>query len=272
MTEAPRKRHDGERPELYRRRRQPLAHRRKSMFVALVRPLLTALMLVATPAAAAYWAATTPYLEIGVVEVSGTERVSEAWVREALAGLHGEHILRTGFDEVWPRLASHEWIRDVALRKELPDCLHVLIEERHPAAILRLRGELWFVERDATVIARYDPSLENDRLLILDAPVGSRYELVPALDLAAAWRRANPPWSGPIVEIEIVSEEDFRVHTADLDFPVLASPGALEPGLERLSWLLPELDRRYEAIASVDIRYSRQIVFQPAARPQTEEG
>ena len=272
MTEAPRVQREAERAEHYRRRRQPLSHRRKPLLVALARPLLTALLLVATPAAAAYWAATTPYLEISRIEISGTERVSAAWVGEALAGLEGRHLLRVGFDEVRPRLANHGWIRDVALRKELPDCLHVLIEERRPAAILRLRGELWFVERDATVIARYDPRLEDETLVVLDAPVGSRFELVPALDLAAEWRRLDPPWSGPIVEIEIVSEEDFRVHTAGLDFPVLVSPGRLASGLDRLSWLLPELDRRYPAIASVDIRYSRQIVFQPAASPQTEEG
>ena len=57
-----------------------------------------------------------------------------------------------------------------------------------------------------------------------------------------------------------------------LDFPVMASLEGLESGLDRLSWLLPELERRYAAIASVDIRFSRQIVFEPAAAPRTREG
>ncbi len=272
MTELRPMRDEIERPELYRRRRGPVSHRRKRRLAVLLRPLMTALAVVATPAGAAYWAATTPYLEIAEIEISGTERVSEAWVNEALSGLEGEHLLRTGLDDVRRRLVSHEWIREIALRKELPDQIHVAVEERDPAAVLRIRGELWFVERDATVIARYDPRLVDRELLIVDAPVGARYEVVPALELAAEWRRLNPPWSGPIVEIEIVSDEDFRVHTAGLDFPILVSPGALEAGLARLSWLLPELERRYEAIASVDLRFSRQLVFQPAARPQTEEG
>ncbi len=272
MSELAPMKPDSGRPELYRRRRQAVSHRRQRPLAGLLRPLLAALAVVGTPVAAAWWAATTPYLAIASIEISGTERVSAAWVREALAELEGKHLLATGLEDVRRRLVSHEWIRDISVRKELPDRLHVEVEERRPAAVLRLRGELWFVERDATVIARYDPRLVDGELLTLEAPVGGSYEVAPALELAAEWQRLAPAWSGPITEIEIVSDEDFRVHTAELEFPVLVSPRGLESGLDRLSWLLPELDRRYPAIASVDIRFSRQIVFQPAAKPQTEEG
>jgi cell division protein FtsQ len=261
-----------ERPEQYRRRRAVVPHRRQRLFVRLLRPMLTALALVGIPAAVTYWAATTPYLHIQQVEVAGTERVSAAWVRQALATLEGRHLLHVGLGDVERRLAAHDWIRHVAVRKELPDRLYVEIEERQPAALLRLRGELFYVERDAHVIAACDRTEPDEGLLILDAPTGSEIEVAPALDLAAEWRRLDPSWSGELSEIEIVSEEDFRVHADDLAFPVFVSPGSLERGLERLSWLLPQIDRRYPAVASVDIRFSRQIVIEPAAVPQTEEG
>lgn len=261
-----------ERPEQYRRRRAAVPHRRKRMFVRLLRPLGSALALVGVPAALVFWALTTPYLRIRHVEVAGTERVSAAWADQALAGLEGRHLLHVGLDDVNRRLAAHDWVRHVAVRKELPDRLHVEIEERRPAALLRLRGELFFVERDASVIAPFDARLLAEDLLILDAATGSEIEVAPALDLAAEWRRLAPPWSGELSEIEIVSEEDFRVHAGALAFPVMVSPESLERGLERLSWLLPQIDRRYPAIASVDIRFSRQIVIEPAAVPQTEEG
>jgi cell division septal protein FtsQ len=237
-----------------------------------VRPLLTALALVGIPTALGYWALTTPYLHVRQVQVTGTERVSEAWAARALAGLEGRHLLKIGLDDVERRLAAHRWIRSVAVRKELPESLHVEIEERQPAALLRLRGDLYFVERDANVIAAFDEGLAEGELLIVDAPTGSEIEVAPALDLAAAWREVAPSWSGALSEIEIVSEDDFRVHTDGLAFPVLVSPEGLERGLERLSWLLPQIERRYPAVASVDIRFSRQIVIEPAAVPQTEEG
>jgi len=261
-----------ERPGQYRRRRAVVPHRRRSLFVRLLRPLASALALVGIPAALIYWAVTTPYLQIRQVEVAGTERVSAAWVRQALTALEGRHLLHVGLADVERRLAAHDWIRHVAVRKELPDRLYVEIEERQPAALLRLRGELFYVERDAHVIAACDRREPAEKLLVLDAPTGAEIEVAPALDLAAEWRRLDPPWSGELSEIEIVSEEDFRVHAAGLAFPVFVSPGSLERGLERLSWLLPQIDRRYPAVASVDIRFSRQIVIEPAAVPQTEEG
>ncbi len=258
--------------DMYRRRRSAVAHRRERFVRRLLRPLGNALVVVVVPVAAAYWAATTPYLRVAEIRISGTDRVSPAWVADALAKLEGEHLLGTGLDDVRRRLTSHEWIRDVAVRKELPDRLHVAVEEFRPEALLRIRGELYFVKRDGSVIAEYDERLIDEPLLILEAPVGMRYDVAPALELAADWRRLDPPWSGPISEIEIVGDDDFRVHTEGVGFPMMVSPSTLESGLDRLAWLLPELDRRYAAVDSVDIRFSRQIVFQPAAMPQREEG
>lgn len=262
----------GDRPEEYRRRRAALPHRRQRLFVRLLKPLATALALVGIPTALIYWAITTPYLQIRQIDVVGSHRVSEAWISHALEPLEGRHLLHVGLEDVERRLAAHAWVREVTVRKQLPDLLHVEIEERQPAALLRLRGELFFVERDANVIAAFDERLVQEELLVLDAPTGSEIEVAPALDLAAEWRRLDPPWSGELAEIEIVSEEDFRVRSDGLAFPVFVSPKSLEHGLERLSWLLPQIERRYAAVASVDIRFSRQIVIEPAAVPQTEEG
>lgn len=261
-----------DRVDLYRRRRGVVPHKRRSLLLRLLKPMATALALVGVPALAAAWAVTTPYLEIASIDVAGTQRVSSAWVRHALSGLEGSHLLGTGLADVERQLETHEWIRDIAVRKQLPDRLRVEIDERRPAAVLRLRDELYFVERDAHIIAPYDERLLDRRLLILNAPTGSTYEVAPALDLAARWRELAPPWSGPILEIEIVSDEDFRVHVQNLDFPVVASPAHLERGLERLSRLLPELGRRYPTLEFIDIRLHRQVVFEPAAAPQREEG
>lgn len=258
--------------ELYRRRREAVAHRRRPLAIRLLRPLAGALVIVGIPAVTAWWALTTPWLRVDDLRVSGTHRVSEAWALAALDGLRGRHLLRVELDDVRDRLESHEWIRDVAVRKELPDRLHVAVEERRPAALLEIHGELYFVERDARVIAEYDERLVDEPLLVLEAPVGSSYEVAPALELAAEWRRLDPAWSGPISEIEIVGGDDFRVRAERVGFPVLVSASRLRAGLERLAWLLPELERRYAAVDVVDIRFSRQIVFQPAASPQREEG
>lgn len=264
--------HEQERPELFRRRRFEVAHRRPSLAVRLLRPLLTALVLVGGPTALGVWVVATPLFAVTSIEIAGTDRVAREWVSAALADLEGRHLLWIRLAEVEGRLASHPWVRGVALRKEPPDRLHVTLEERWPAALLRLHGELYFVEEDGHVIAPFESALTATSLPVLQVPAGSPVEIAPALRLAGEWRRLAPAWAGALEEIEILADEDFRVRAAGLPFPVLVALERLETGLERLAWLLPELRRQQPAVASVDVRFSRQIVIQPADEPQREEG
>ncbi|MFP5284167.1 MAG: hypothetical protein ACLGI9_00350, partial [Thermoanaerobaculia bacterium] len=60
-----------------------------------------------------------------------------------------------------------------------------------------------------------------------------------------------------------LGEQDFRLHTGSLRFPLLVTRGQVGPKVKRLTELLPQLDRRYPAIRAVDLRFSRRIVVQP---------
>jgi hypothetical protein len=86
-----------------------------------------------------------------------------------------------------------------------------------------------------------------------------------ALAVAAELGRVRPDWAGALTRIEVLGEEDFRLHTGALRFPLLVSRGQVGPKIRRLEELLPELERRYPSIAAVDLRFSRRIVVQPAA-------
>jgi hypothetical protein len=86
-----------------------------------------------------------------------------------------------------------------------------------------------------------------------------------ALEVAAELGRVRPDWAGALTRIEVLGEEDFRLHTAALRFPLLVTRGQVGPKIRRLEELLPELESRYPSIAAVDLRFSRRIVVQPAA-------
>ena len=84
-----------------------------------------------------------------------------------------------------------------------------------------------------------------------------------ALEVAGELGRAQPSWAGALSKIEVLGEQDFRLHTSALRFPLLVTRGQVGAKVKRLTELLPELDRRYPAIRSVDLRFSRRIVVQP---------
>ena len=81
--------HPSEQPDVYRRRRFVVPHRRRRLAVRLLRPLLTALALVGVPSSLAAWVASSPRFLVTSIDVEGTERVAARWVSEALAGLKG---------------------------------------------------------------------------------------------------------------------------------------------------------------------------------------
>ncbi len=85
-----------------------------------------------------------------------------------------------------------------------------------------------------------------------------------ALRLADQLRRLRPDWTPALSQIDVIDEEDYRLRIDGLPCPLLVRGSRLAENLSRFEQLLPELTRRYAALAGVDLRFSRRIVVQPA--------
>ena len=81
--------------------------------------------------------------------------------------------------------------------------------------------------------------------------------------------RLEPEWESGLSEIEIVGETDFRLFASFLPFPVLVSSDRLEEAVRNLRRFVPEVVRRYPKVGVIDLRFSRQIVIQPAVDPRS---
>ena len=257
--------------ESLRRRQFVAPRRRRSLVAALWRPMLTAVVLVAMPVAAGYWLLTSPRFVLSEVELKGADRVPGEWVFEELGPLRGRHILSLSLPEIEQRLAEHPWIGGADMRKRLPDRLIVEIFERRPTALLRRDGELLYVDRDGEVIEAYDPKGEVD-LVLLSGLTDSVTEIGLALATAHRLGELAPELAAGLSEIEILGAGEFRLHTAELAFPVLVTADRLALELSSFRRYLPEIARRYERLEAVDLRFHRQIVIQPAVMPPSREG
>jgi cell division septal protein FtsQ len=257
----------------FRRRQFQASRSRRSLALRLLKPFLGATALIAVPLAVAAWVLTSPAFALKRIEVSGVERVSAGWVRQALAPLNGRHLLRVRLAEIQSLVVRHPWVRSVEIRKELPDRLVVDIVEREPVALMR-RGEgLSLVDRDGTVFAPYRPEWGTvDLPLIGGIGADELAEIPAALGVIERWSRARPDGERELSEVESLGNGDYRVFSAALPFPVLVSGARLEEGLGSLARLLPQIERRYPEVRQVDLRFSQQIVIQPAALPRVEQG
>ncbi len=213
-----------------------------------------------------------------------------------MAPLVGRNLVALPLDAVTARIARHPWIAGLTVEKELPDGLRIEVTERRPVALLalpakdRTAGEaLVYADMAGRPIAPVAPGDDTARLLVVrladhlaggrpgdraavrparrSANAAGRAGLEAALAVAGELGRANPTWAAGLTRVEVLCEEDFRLETRALPFPLLVRKGHVIAKARRLEALLPELGRRYARLERVDLRFSRRIVVQPAAEP-----
>ncbi|HEV7784208.1 MAG TPA: FtsQ-type POTRA domain-containing protein, partial [Thermoanaerobaculia bacterium] len=249
----------------------PPRRRRKSLLLALLRPLTVAVVVVALPSGLVLWVLTAPMFRLRTVEVGGAaRRVGAAWVRQVLAPLQGRNLVRLSLADATARLQSNPWIEKVEIEKELPAALRVKLAERRPVALLLSGQNLAYADTAGRPIAPVatPAELEEARkggLLVVSFVREAHPDGVgAALKVAAELGRVQPDWAAKLAQIEVLGEEDFRLHTDALPFPLLVTAGQVGPKVQRLVELLPELTQRYSRIEAVDLRFSRRIVVQPS--------
>lgn len=269
----------------FRRRGTPPRRKRKSLVLALLRPLTAAVVVVALPTGLVYWVLTAPMFRLRNIDVGvGPSRhVSTAWVRQALAPLKGRNLVRLSLADTTVRLQRNPWIEKVEMEKELPDGLRVKVAERRAVALLLSGETLAYADPAGRPIAPVatPAELEEARkagLLVVsfvrephpeDHSANHPDDIAAALKVAAELGRVQPAWAAKLTQIEVLGEEDFRLHTDALPFPLLVTAGEVGPKVQRLVELLPQLSQRYSRIEAVDLRFSRRIVVQPAQPSQS---
>jgi cell division septal protein FtsQ len=254
----------------FRRRGTPPRRRRRSLLVVLARPLLAAVALVAAPVGLGVWVLTAPHFRLRSIEVTGaTGRIPESWVRQALAPLSGENLVRLSLASAARRLERNPWVASVEMVKELPDRLRVTVAERRPVALVLDGGRFAYADAMGRAIAPVATPAEleearNAGLLAVSFAERPQPDgMAAALKVAAELGRVQPTWAAELARIEVLGEQDFRLRTDALPFPLLVTIGQVGPKVQRFLDLLPELTRRYPHIETVDLRFSRRIVVQP---------
>jgi cell division septal protein FtsQ len=257
----------------FRRRASPPRRRRPSFLLRLLKPMTAAVLLVALPLAVAWWVLTAPRFRLSHLDVIGaTRRVPETWVRQSLRPLLGENLVVLPLADVAEVIEQNPWVKTVEIEKELPDRLRVKLSERKPEALMLRHGALVYADVEGRPIAPVESekaaeAARRNGLLVVSfarAPHLVRGGVVSALAVAGELGRVQPDWAGALSRIEVLGEEDFRLFTDALPFPLLVTRGQVGPKAVRLKELLPQLRQRYPRIEAVDLRFSRRIVVQPA--------
>ena len=247
------------------RKRPGFASRRWRAGIALV---VSGLALYASHRAVAVVAGLEIF-HVDQINVRGNHRLSNGEVLAMLENLRGRSVLSVDLAEWRRALLKSPWVADASLRRTLPSTVDVVILERAPLGIGRMKGSLYLVDDRGVVIDEYGPSYSDLDLPIIDglssAPEeqhSNSYRALLARRLLDALRVQN--MASQISQID-VSDSRNAVVLLEGD-PTLIRLGN-ERFVERLQSyheLAPTLRDQVPAIDYVDLRFDERVYVRPA--------
>ena len=210
-------------------------------------------------------------LRVTDIRVRGNQHLARGEVLALLVGLEGQHLLHTDL-EVWRRrVLGSPWVEQAALRRVLPSTVEVVIRERRPIAIGRIRGDLYLVDEQGLVIDEYGPNYAQFDLPIVDGLADTPPAGEPLVDPARAGLAADllraldrqPALMKRISQIDVASAHDAVV-LLDQD-PALVHVGDQQfvERLQRYLELHEALHSRVPDIEYVDLRFDDRVYVRP---------
>jgi cell division septal protein FtsQ len=217
-------------------------------------------------------AAQARVLQVDRILMQGNERISNGEVLAMLSGLRGQNLLRVDLESWRHRLLSSPWVRDVHLRRSLPSTIEVVIAERQPVGIGRIKGQLYLVDGRGVIIDEYGPQYSDLDLPIIDGlPEAGESGTTDAarIDLAArvvAAVKANPDIARRLSQIDVRDIHNAAVIlTGDSELIHLGDQQFLAR-LQSYVELAPTLRAKVAGIDLVDLRFDGRVYVKPTGK------
>jgi cell division protein FtsQ len=218
------------------------------------------------------------------IEIAGNTHIT----REQLLDIFGDdlerNLFRISLADRRRQLEALPWVQRATVMRLLPDHLRIEITERTPVAFVRQGTQIGLV--DATgVLLDMPPNVAGDPRysfpvitgLNVSDPLSTRAARMQLYTrFTSSLDSTGEKISVKLSEIDLSDPEDVKalipegwadilVHFGDTDF--LAR-------YQRFQQLLPEWRTQYPKLASVDMRYDRQVVLemQPGMQPGAPSG
>jgi cell division protein FtsQ len=205
------------------------------------------------------------------LEVVGIENVSRRQVMEVLGGDIGRNVFFIPLDDRKKKLEEIPWVESAAVARLLPNRLKVTITERTPVAFVQVGNKIALADSHGVVMDMPPNSTKRYSFPVLvgmgeQEPLSTRAarmkiyaQLVSELDADGAH------YSQDLSDIDLSDPEDVKVTVSDPQGEVLVHLGS-SGFAERFRIYkahLQEWRQQVQKLASVDLRYDRQVIVNP---------
>ena len=219
---------------------------------------------------------TSDRLKLRDITVQGCIRSDAEKLASVIRENFPAQMLRLDLQAVRDRLEKEPWILKAELRRVLPSTLMVYVEERAPAVVLELHGELMIADAEGILLDRYDPQFGRLSVPIFKGILGENAEgyrmyqqenserVKLGRKLLAELESGASAFTSQVSEVDLSEKANLKILLVDEVAEIYIGDRDF---LKRFQTLMSnmaqyrELKNQYNEISSVDLRNEGQIVF-----------
>lgn len=233
--------------------------------------------LVAVAAFSVYrYAYSTGLLNLQTINVEGCRHSDAGKIESIVRKEYQVNVLRIDLRQLRARLEQEPWIRRVEVRRVLPSTLKIYVQERVPAVIGEISGNLVLLDDEGYLLDHYDPAYgkmdtpvftglrgddaESYRVLQADNSARVRIGLQVLAELASG----SQDFTRSLSEIDLSDTSNIKVlRVDDTAEVILGDRDFLRRFQTFMSVLTAYQDMKAQGtdIASVDLRVDSQITY-----------
>jgi cell division septal protein FtsQ len=207
-------------------------------------------------------------LTVSDIEVSGNYHLSKDDVIRSLNINRGANLLTLELNVVEARLKSNPWIKDVSLRKQMPDTLMIRIKEAEPKALLYQNNSTYLVEEEGNMLEQvmsegtaFLPVIRSDNTENNKKGIQEAIQLIEALNKKGILARKES------VEIRLNSYGPDMVVDGSI---IKVGYGDYMDKLARWEELEPEVTKLGQT-SYIDLRFRDRVIVKPLQPAEDEE-
>lgn len=216
------------------------------------------------------WMRTSDRFALRTLTFNGSVRASQEDLTRRAGLVAGTNIFAVDRAAAAEAMEQAPWVRKVRIARELPDTLHVAVDEHH-AALLVECGDLCVVDEDGVPFKHLDAADGLDlpvltglsREMLEQGPLGPATAVITdAIAIAAAYHKAGMDDRAPLAELHVdLDAGETRWSLFCGDEPVEVALGAIERekldetasiALEGVSRVWDDLERRGARASRID--------------------
>jgi cell division protein FtsQ len=223
----------------------------------------------------------SPRFNLTQIDIQGNNKVSEKEILEKAKIELGTNIFRTNLGRIEDHIREDKKIKNVWVKRRLPNRILVEVEEKKPALWINLPDGLYGLSRDQEIIPLEKEDFDCDLPIVTGLAslsfLGKQdqsvrfYEWWPSLkakfvlDLYKTLMEEDSSFMKIMSEINLCDQTDLILYLTPRGTQVNMGKGGLKKKLKRLKAVL-HYEEKAEYFGCIDLRFKDQVVLRKSSQ------